>query len=95
MVAKNSNLSLYLRIISYSVLAFTLAFLINNVLTVWSDWPGIKKIFSHHEMFGYKKKALEGSDLNYGYMQIGLYLICIAAVVFYFFKKIIKTLLKN
>ena len=74
MVAKNSNLSIYLRIISYSVLAFTLAFLVNNVLTVRSDWPGIKKIFSHHEIFGFKKKALEGSDLNYGYMQIGLYL---------------------
>ena len=92
MVTKNSNLSLYLRIISYSVLAFTLAFLINNVLTVWSDWPGIKKIFSHHEMFGYKKKALEGSDLNYGYMQIVLYLICIAAVVFYVFKTYSQTL---
>ena len=92
MVTKNSNLSLYIRIISYSVLAFTLAFLINNVLTVWSDWTGIKKIFSHHEMFGFKKKALEGSDLNYGYMQIGLYLICIAAVVFYVFKTYSQTL---
>ena len=92
MVTKNSNLSLYLRIISYSVLAFTLAFLINNLLTVWSDWPGIKKIFSHHEIFGFKKKALEGSDLNYGYMQIALYLICIAAVVFYVFKTYSQTL---
>ena len=64
----------------------------DSVLTVWSDWPGIKKIFSHHEMFGYKKKALEGSDLNYGYMQIGLYLICIAAVVFYVFKTYSQTL---
>ena len=43
-------------------------------------------------MFGYKKKALEGSDLNYGYMQIGLYLICIAAVVFYVFKTYSQTL---
>ena len=92
MVTKNSNLSLYLRIISYSILAFTLAFLINNLLTVWSDWPGIKKIFSHHEMFGYKKKALGVSDLNYGYMQVGLYLICIAAVVFYVFKTYSQTL---
>ena len=92
MVKKNSNISLYLRIISYSVLAFTLAFLINNVLTVWSDWPGIKKIFSHHELFGYKKKTLEGSVINYGYMQIGLYLICIAGVVFYVFKTYSQTL---
>jgi len=43
-------------------------------------------------MFGFKKKALEGSDLNYGYMQIGLYLICIAAVVFYVFKTYSQTL---
>ena len=43
-------------------------------------------------MFGYKKKALEGSDLNYGYIQIGLYLICIAAVVFYVFKTYSQTL---
>ena len=43
-------------------------------------------------MFGYKKKALQGSDLNYGYMQIGLYLICIAAVVFYVFKTYSQTL---
>ena len=43
-------------------------------------------------MFGFKKKALEGSDLNYGYIQIGLYLICIAAVVFYVFKTYSQTL---
>ena len=51
----------YLRILSYSVLAFTLAFLINNVLTVWVDWPGVKKIFSHYELFGFKQKALQVS----------------------------------
>ena len=73
----SSRLSIYLRIISYSVLAFTLAFLINNVLTVWNEWPGIKKIFAHYELFGFKKKALEGSALNYGYLQVGIYLFCI------------------
>ena len=86
METKNPNLYLYVRILSYSVLAFTLAFLLNNLLTVWSDWPGIKKLFSHHELFGFKKKALDASEINYGYMQIGLYLICIAAVIFYVFK---------
>ena len=75
MSSESSKISLYLRILSYSVLAFTLAFLINNVLTVWSDWPGVKKIFSHYEMFGFKKKALDGSALNYGFMQIGVYLL--------------------
>ncbi len=82
----------YLRIVSYSVLAFTLAFLINNVLTVWVDWPGVKKIFSHYELFGFKQKALQGSELNYGYLQIGIYLICIAGVILYVFKTYSQTL---
>ena len=89
---ENSKISLYLRIASYSVLAFTLAFLINNVLTVWIDWPGVKKIFSHYEMFGFKKKALDGSTLSYGFMQIGVYLICIIAVIIYVFKTYSQTL---
>ena len=92
MSSESSKISLYLRILSYSVLAFTLAFLINNVLTVWSDWPGVKKIFSHYEMFGFKKKALDGSALNYGFMQIGVYLICIVAVIIYVFKTYSQTL---
>ncbi len=92
MSSENSKISLYLRIASYSVLAFTLAFLINNVLTVWIDWPGVKKIFSHYEMFGFKKKALEGSTLSYGFMQIGVYLICIVAVIIYVFKTYSQTL---
>ncbi len=92
MGSENSKISLYLRIASYSVLAFTLAFLINNVLTVWIDWPGVKKIFSHYEMFGFKKKALDGSTLSYGFMQIGVYLICILAVIIYVFKTYSQTL---
>ncbi len=82
----------YLRILSYSVLAFTLAFLINNILTVWVDWPGVKKIFSHYELFGFKQKGLQGSELNYGYLQIGIYLICIAGVILYVFKTYSQTL---
>ena len=39
-----------------------------------------------------RKKPLEGSVINYGYMQIGLYLICIAGVVFYVFKTYSQTL---
>ena len=82
----------YLRILSYSVLAFTLAFLINNILTVWVEWPGVKKFFSHYELFGFKQKALQGSELNYGYLQIGIYLICIAGVILYVFKTYSQTL---
>ena len=86
MQTKNNSIHLYLRILSYTVLAFTLAFLLNNLLTVWAEWPGVKKIFSHYDLFGYKQKSLEPSDVNYGLMQIGLYLICIALLISYVFK---------
>tara|TARA_B100000131_G_scaffold269390_1_gene268701 strand:- start:423 stop:1406 length:984 start_codon:yes stop_codon:yes gene_type:complete len=95
MNSNNHQLGIYLRILSYSVLAFTLAFLINNVLTVWSDWPGVKKLFSHYEIFGYKKKLLESSDINYGLIQVCLYILCIALVVFYVFKTYSQSLEKD
>jgi hypothetical protein len=51
----NNNLSVFIRIFSYSILALTFVFLINNVLTVWFDWPGLKQLFAHHGLFGFKK----------------------------------------
>ena len=92
---KNKSIHFYLRILSYSVIAFTLAFLLNNLLTVWAEWPGVRKIFSHYELFGHKQKSLQGSDLNLGYMQIGLYLICIGLLISYVFKTYSQTLEKD
>ncbi len=92
---ENTKLSTYLRVLSYSVLAFTLAFLINNLFTVWGDWPGIKKVFSHYDLFGYKQKSLESSDLTYGYIQIIIYVVCILSVVFYVFKTYSQTLVDD
>ena len=95
MSSENNKLSTYLRILSYSVLAFTLAFLINNIFTVWGGWPGIKKVFSHYDLFGYKQKSLESSDLTYGYIQIIIYVVCILSVVFYVFKTYSQTLVDD
>ena len=92
---ENSKLSTYLRVLSYSVLAFTLAFLINNLFTVWGGWPGIKKVFSHYDLFGYKQKSLESSDLTYGYIQILIYVVCIFSVIFYVFKTYSQTLVDD
>ena len=92
---ENSKLSSYLRVLSYSVLAFTLAFLINNLFTVWGGWPGIKKVFSHYDLFGYKQKSLESSDLTYGYIQILIYVVCILSVIFYVFKTYSQTLVDD
>ena len=54
MVTRN-NLPILIRIFSFSILAITFVFLINNVLTVWYDWPGIKQLFSQYGLFGAKK----------------------------------------
>ena len=64
MITKN-NLPILIRIFSYSVLAVTFVFLVNNVLTIWFDWPGIKQLFSQYGLFGFSKlsKSLEGSAL--------------------------------
>ena len=93
MVTK-SNLPVLIRIFSYSILAITLVFLINNVLTVWFEWPGIKKLFSNYGLFGFKKlsKPLEDSVLTYSYLQLFLYFILIALAIFYVLKSIKQTL---
>ena len=93
MMAKN-NLSILIRIFSYSILALTLVFLINNVLTVWFDWPGVKKLFAHYELFGFKKlnKPLEGLAINLSYIQLLFYFVSLAGVIFFVLKSIKQTL---
>ena len=93
MVAKN-NLPILIRIFSYSILAITLVFLINNVLTIWFDWPGIKQLFSNYGLFGFKKlnKPLEESVLTFAFIQLFFYLVSVLIVIFYVFKSINQTL---
>ena len=78
MVTKN-NLPILIRIFSYSILAITFVFLVNNILTVWFDWPGIKQLFSQYGLFGFKKlnKHLEGSALTFAFTQSSLSLLLI------------------
>ena len=93
MFLKN-NLSFIIRIFSYSILATTFVFLINNVLTVWFDWPGVKSLFSHYGMFGFKKlsKPLSDSVLNFAFLQLFFYFISILWAIFYVKKSINQTL---
>jgi len=89
-----SNLSILIRIFSYSVLAITFVFLINNVLTVWFEWPGVKKLFSHHGLFGFKKLSnpLEDSLLTIAYIQLFLYFALTFLAIIYVIKSIKQTL---
>ena len=93
MVTKN-NLPILIRIFSFSILAITFVFLINNVLTIWFDWPGIKQLFSQYGLFGFKKlsKPLEESVLTFAFIQLFFYFISVLFVIFYVFKSINQTL---
>ena len=53
-MVNKKNLPIFLRVLSYSILAFTFIFLANNVLTVWFEWPGLKQLFAHYGIFGFK-----------------------------------------
>ena len=88
------NLPISIRIFSYSILAFTLVFLVNNVLTVWLDWPGIKKLFSQFGLFGFRRLSspLEGLSLVFAFMQLLFYFISILLVFFFVRKSIEQTL---
>ena len=93
MYLKN-NLSIIIRIFSYSILATTFVFLFNNVLTVWFDWPGVKNLFSHYGLFGFKKlsKPLEETVLTFAYLQLLFYLASILLAIFYVNRSIKQTL---
>ena len=93
MVSK-SNLPIIIRVFSYSILAITFIFLINNILTVWFEWPGVKRLFSHYGLFGFKKlsKPLEDSLLTTAYIQLFLYFVSILLAIFYVFRSIKQTL---
>ena len=93
MISKN-NLPIIIRIFSYSLLAMTFVFLVNNVLTVWFDWPGIKQLFAHYGMFGFRKlsKPLEASILTTAYIQLFFYFASILLAIFYVIKSIKQTL---
>ena len=93
MFVKN-NLPVLIRVFSYSILATTFVFLFNNVLTVWFDWPGVKNLFSHYGLFGFKKlsKPLSDSVLNFAFLQLFFYLISILLAIFYVNRSIKQTL---
>ena len=89
-----NNLSILIRICSYSILAITFVFLFNNVLTVWFEWTGIKQLYSHYGIFGFRKlsKPLEESAITYAFIQLFFYFISIAVVIFYVLKSINQSL---
>ncbi|MBD1168418.1 TRAP transporter small permease subunit [Pelagibacterales bacterium SAG-MED06] len=93
-MVKKNNLPIFLRVFSYSILAFSFIFLANNVLTIWFDWPGLKQLFSHYGLFGFKKLTtpLSVSVLNLCFIQLLFYFLSFIVVLIYVFKSINQTL---
>ena len=93
MVSK-SNLPIIIRIFSYSLLAMTFVFLLNNVLTVWFEWPGLKQLFANYGIFGFKKlsKPLEASILTTAYIQLFFYFVFTLLAIAYVIKSTKQTL---
>ena len=93
-MVNKKNLPIFLRVLSYSILAFTFIFLANNVLTVWFDWPGLKQLFAHLGIFGFKKLStpLDSAVLNLSYIQLSFYFISFIAVIYFVLKSINQTL---
>ena len=52
------NADLLFRIVALTIVAMALAFLFNNYLIFWRDWPGIVNLFSHQGWFGFEPLQL-------------------------------------
>ena len=91
------NISRFIRIVGYVIIAITFVFLINNFLNYWADWPGVKKLLANYGLFGFEKlkNPISGSLFTYALFQLFLYIVLIFLVVFFVFKTPNQTLNKD
>lgn len=71
-----------LRFFALSMVAVTLLFLLNNVLTYWWGWPGLMGFLGHQDWFGATapRKPLESGAVVLGWLQIGIYVAPVLAI---------------
>ena len=71
------------RIITFATVTSVLAFLLNNYLNFWRDWPGLPKLMSHLGVSGFESLAqpLDSSLVGLAWIQIGLYILPVLFVV--------------
>jgi len=76
---------LVFRAVALTIVAMALAFIFNNYLIFWQDWPGIVNLFSHLGWFGYAPllKPLEAGAITLGWLQLVSYLALIVIVAGY------------
>ena len=66
-----------IRIFSLSIIFLTFAFLINNILNFWYDFPGVDKFFGNYNIFFDQKNELSTKEFYKSWMQFLIYIIAI------------------
>ncbi len=74
---------LMIRAVAWSIVVTALAFLANNYLIFWRDWPGIVNFFAHQGWLGFEPlpKPLAGADIALGWFQLASYLVLVLIVI--------------
>lgn len=75
----NTSADAVLRVAALSTVAGVLAYLLNNYLIFWQNWPGLPKLFAHLGWFGLDPLGtpLEGGVVSQGLIQVLIYALCV------------------
>ena len=74
MIEKYNN---SIRIFGWSIIFLTFAFLINNILNFWHDYPGVDRFFGNYNIFFDQKNELSTKEFYQSWMQFLIYVIAI------------------
>ncbi len=66
-----------LRVFSWSIILLTFAFLINNILNNWYDFPGVDKFFASYNIFFENRNEFTQSESFKSWIQFLIYIIAI------------------
>ena len=66
-----------IRIFGWSIILLIFAFLINNILNHWHNFPGVDKFFANYDIFFENKNELTKSDNFKSWIQFLIYIIAI------------------
>ena len=77
---------LAMRIVAYLMVSAVFLYLINNYLVYWQGMPGSYNLLLHYGWFGVESEILEAGQVALGWVQVGVYLAILAAMVVYVLK---------
>jgi TRAP-type mannitol/chloroaromatic compound transport system permease small subunit len=77
---------LAMRIIAYLMVSAVFLYLINNYLVYWQEMPGSYNLLLHYGWFGVEQETLEAGQVTLGWIQVGVYLAILAAMLVYVLK---------